>query len=112
MRLLALLIVLATAACAPTSVIRKDLAPRTWTEVTSPRVALYTDADPDEAEQLVADIERWHQALVDLYAGMLGPDRAAPRTRIMVVYLDSCDDLQPLWGDFILGKATESADFD
>ena len=112
MRLLLLLLLLLASACAPTSVIRKDIAHRTWTEVASPRVLLYTDGDPDEAERLVADIERWQQALIHLYAGMVGPERPPPATRLAVVFLDDCADLQPLWGDSTAGRASLSGDFD
>jgi hypothetical protein len=99
------------AACVPTTVVRTDLAERRWYAVETSHVTLYTDLDAARADDLARNIEIRHRVLGEIYAGMLAPGRSLPSARIVVVHLESCLDLRPLWGDDISGQAAITADF-
>jgi hypothetical protein len=99
------------AACVPTTVVRTDLAERGWYAVETSHVTLYTDLDSARAGDLARNIELRHRVLGEIYAGMLAPGRSPPSARIVVVHLESCLDLRPLWGDNVSGQAAITADF-
>jgi hypothetical protein len=99
------------AACAPTAVVRKDLAERRWYEVRSRHVTLFTDLDADDADELARAIEIRRRALDDLYRGMLAPGTPPATGQLAVVYLADCEDLYPIFGDRWAGQASRTRDF-
>jgi hypothetical protein len=99
------------AACAPTAVVRKDLAERRWYEVRSRHVTLFTDLDADDADELARAIEVRRRALDDIYRGMLTPGAPPANGNLAVVYLADCDDMYPISRGRWAGRASRTGDF-
>lgn len=91
--------------------VRADPTQRAWHEVRTPRFTLVTDIDADDAVDRARELDERGAALADFFRYLVPRRIVAPSRHVRIVHLESCTELEQIYGSDVGGFVTSGAGF-